>query len=190
MTDSIAVSGPLTTHQRDHIARLVVSGCSTKTIASAVQKNPSTITKLTHPEKGDPDLLERIGVYRSQILRAQASLHFELLEYVDQAKAAIRDGLQATTDPRLRLETAWKLLAKVMPEEAHNLNVNVSGAISVEANIEVEGAMKTIAAHLVDLPQLGDFQKRVVSGPDALPGPPSMIEDTTTPDDGVLNAGD
>jgi hypothetical protein len=171
-----ALPGPLTGHQKLSIARMLVYGHGPKTIANVVRKTAGYISTLTHPVTGDPEILELVEQCEAKYLRTQAGIKFELMEYVDQAKSAIHDGLDPATDIRTRLDTAWKILKEIQPS-AQEVNVHHDGKVSMEANLEVAGNLKAIAVHLSGLPQLpGAFQARLREGDDALPGPAMLPE--------------
>ena len=168
------VPGALSTHQRDAVAKMVVFGHGPKTIAEAVRKSPAYISKVTHPDTGDPKILDLITLYESKQLRVQANLKFELMEYVDHAKSAIADGLDPSADIRTRLDTAWRLIKEIQPSTTQ-VNVNHSGKVSMEANIEVSGSLKAIALHLAEIRAApGSFQARLKEGDDVLPGPAAL----------------
>ena len=116
-----ATSTALQEHQKHTIGRALACGLPVHEIASMIQHTPRYVKKCIAEDAGITSL---VAYYSGQIVKAEVSHRFKMIEKLDKCHAVIDEGLDAT-DIKVRLDTVWKVIDRVIPKQAGQLDVNI-----------------------------------------------------------------
>lgn len=171
--------GRLANSQRDALAQMAVGGLPHSMIARSLRIKPSTVSRLIADDK---DIQERMRGYESRMQRTLAVHQLSLLDMLEDCRSAYMAALRSD-DRRLALDAAKYVESRLIPQPEQKLEVQLQGQV----NHEIEGTLKGILAHMVELKgpngftQGGRFSQSVKMGADAMPGPQSLLPPASEP---------
>lgn len=172
--------GPLSAHERDAVARMAGWGMPTPLIAAAIGRSDQTVRKLL---ANDADIAARREAFQARLLREAVHHGAEMIEGVSRARETIRLLMGDEQKAEVRLKAAeWWVdhtpgIAELGRGDSHTrVEVGLDGptaGVITEAIAGITGMIETLGGGGT----AGAYLLRVRTGPDALPGPPTLSPD-------------
>lgn len=154
----------------DTLALMIVNQVPADRIADSLGVTKATIHRYMagKVESFNPVLEE----YRNRVVRVTVHHQIRMLDMVEQAYAAIKDSLDPSSDPKLRQDTAFKLIDRAhLTGERSEVNVNLQ-----QNNIQVRQEVRQTFANVMekftevfDQAMQQDPNRHIRDGEEALP---------------------